>query len=510
MSDDRVIGPPATQAAAAAAPMTQDATRSRTEAGYTHFRLTPDLEDRFETIREIPGGGQAGLLLCQVRGSEPEELVVVKMFHATVRGGHRDPRETIRALDEAHVVRYVEPYFGVTNDRWWEVLEYCPLGTLKDYAGSHGGRLGGNELLSVIRELTDALDHIHSQPVPVIHRDIKPANVLVHSDRPLDLVLTDFGLAVLMEYAGERRSGTRTPGYAAPEASGDVEVAPPLDWWALGMTIAELAAGHHPFESKEGFWLGDAQIISEVSSRPVPLTDIDDPRLVELLRGLLTRDPSTRWRAPQVREWLAGGMPAVDAVVPAPVSRTTIEPFPFGSRLYSDPTDLAAAFAADWGRLAGMLGGIDLAELVSWVDDNFPERSIRKAVDARRGNNENLDRLAARVICRLDPDGPPRFMGLELDSDSLLALPRAVALDVAVGDKVEKLFHSRALLTYSTLTGYDELALIEADWQEQCRAANLWFDHVKTAGSMTTQLRTMILGISVERVRSGEVMGVRG
>ena len=50
-----------------------------------------------------------------------------------------------------------------------------------------------------------------------------------------------------------------TPEYSPPEFEGG-EVSDAWDWWSLGMIIAELAGGHHPFALGDGTMLNDRQI----------------------------------------------------------------------------------------------------------------------------------------------------------------------------------------------------------------------------------------------------------
>ncbi len=461
-------------------------------ASHIFVALPPELLEHFESVRELPSGGQASLVLCRRRGSD--ELVVVKVYRSIARADVADPRAALRELDPAHAVRYVPPYFGVVDGHWWEAVEYCAEGSLVDLAEAHGGALPRALLVDVVREVATALEHLHSRTPKVIHRDVKPGNVLVRSRSPLDLVLADFGLAVLTDLSRERRSGSRTVAYAAPEAAGG-EASAALDWWSLGMTVAELAVGRHPYQRPDGVWFSDAQILSEVSSRPVPLDGVTDERLRLLLRGLLTRDPDARWKGREVREWLAGRSPVVrdedrtTVVVPAGGKR--VPPFPFAGTTYTEPAALAAALAADWRRAAEVVVGRDFAELVAWVDEHFPARSLQSVLRGQAQRQLGVDRTVAEIIVRLDPEAEPVFMGVPVDRRSLVKV--LGALDDRTEDVVDKLFRSRALLAYASLAGHEDLALLEGQWQDFCAQATAWFAAVPEAGSMTPGARCAIL-----------------
>lgn len=461
-------------------------------ASHIFVALPPELLEHFESVRELPSGGQASLVLCRRRGSE--ELVVVKVYRSVARTDVVDPRAALRELDPAHAVRYVPPYFGVVDGHWWEAVEYCAEGSLVDLAEAHGGALPHATLVDVVREVATALEHLHSRSPKVIHRDVKPGNVLVRSRSPLDLVLADFGLAVLTDLSRERRSGSRTVAYAAPEAAGG-ESSPALDWWSLGMTVAELAVGRHPYQRPDGVWFSDAQILSEVSSRPVPLDGVTDERLRLLLRGLLTRDPDARWGAPQVGEWLAGRAPAVRyegpaAVVAGPGAKR-VPPFAFAGTAYTDPAALAAAMAADWRGAAEVVVGRDFAELAAWVEEHFPARSLQSVLRGQAQRQLGVDRTVAEIIVRLDPEGQPVFMGVPVDRRSLATV--LGALDQQTENVIEKLFRSRSLLAYAALAGHEDLALVEGQWQDFCDQATSWFRSVPEAGEVTPGARCAIL-----------------
>lgn len=108
-----------------------------------------------------------------------------------------------------------------------------------------GTNMPGNELLPFMRNILDALRHLHKHKV--IHRDIKPDNI----------ILTPEGLPVLIDFGAARSTEqTRnvaqigTPGYAPPEQlspdnnSGSLQAH--QDIYALGSTCYRLITGQYP------------------------------------------------------------------------------------------------------------------------------------------------------------------------------------------------------------------------------------------------------------------------
>src|SRR5690606_662622 len=115
-------------------------------------------------------------------------------------------------------------------------------GTLQDLLSA--GSLPGSDVRRIVAEIADALNGIHAHRI--LHRDLKPENVMVRSRNPLELALTDFGIASLTDATQHFTSMARTTMYAAPEVLTGV-IDGKADWWALGMIALEAAQGRHPF-----------------------------------------------------------------------------------------------------------------------------------------------------------------------------------------------------------------------------------------------------------------------
>lgn len=94
------------------------------------------------------------------------------------------------------------------------------------------------------------------------HRDVKPENFLLYPDN--NLKITDFGSAAPLLRDGtvapmSCHCLTGTPDYIAPEVLRHAELftahgsgslyTKAVDWWSLGVTVYELAAGAPPFFS---------------------------------------------------------------------------------------------------------------------------------------------------------------------------------------------------------------------------------------------------------------------
>jgi serine/threonine-protein kinase len=122
-------------------------------------------------------------------------------------------------------------------------MEYVEGVPLLD-ATSRGVRPPLPDVLSLMLQLLDALQHAHAQGV--WHRDIKPGNLIVTADGRLKV--TDFGIARL-DSADEtqRTSALGSPGYMAPERYTGEPPDARVDVFSCGVLLYELLAGAPPF-----------------------------------------------------------------------------------------------------------------------------------------------------------------------------------------------------------------------------------------------------------------------
>ena len=112
-------------------------------------------------------------------------------------------------------------------------------------------QLGVDDAVAITQKVANALDYAHQHGV--VHRDIKPGNILLSEQgEPL---IADFGIALAVAQAGggritETGLSLGTPHYMSPEqATGDRDVDPRSDVYALGCVLYEMLAGQPPFSA---------------------------------------------------------------------------------------------------------------------------------------------------------------------------------------------------------------------------------------------------------------------
>ena len=172
------------------------------------------------------------------------------------------------------------------------------------------GRLPEDKALEISRRLCAGLGAAHEKGV--LHRDLKPANVML--DARGQVLLTDFGLAGLVDQieGAEVRNGT--PAYMAPEQLAGREVTVRSDLYSLGLVMYEILTGKRPFESDTLEGLERVRRETTLTNPSTLVKDLD-PRVERVVMRCLDPDPQKRpTSALAVAAALPGGDPLAEAL----------------------------------------------------------------------------------------------------------------------------------------------------------------------------------------------------
>jgi hypothetical protein len=381
-----------------------------------HAPLPPALDQRFRVKQVFPAiGSEADLMLVEALDGGGE--FVAKLY----RAGLAPDTELLARLNDghaAHVVRLVE--HGVADGVPYEIMEYCRHGSLRDLLAA--GPMPRTKVREVVAELATALAEVHR--LAILHRDLKPDNILVRALEPLDLVLTDFGIATLRQATQHFTGAARTIHYAAPEALTGV-LDEKADWWSLGMIVLEAASGRHPFDG-----LNEQVAGHHLATRAIDTAAVFDDDLRKLCRGLLLRDPKPRWGADEVRRWLAG-----DPTLAAPAEEATASPvahpYRIGDKECRGAVELALALAAHWET-----GAKDLrrGSVGRWLEQELNDYDLARRLHDILDLGGSDDRALLHFLLVVAPNQPPVWRGTPLDRANLLAM----ANKAASGDRVAR------------------------------------------------------------------------
>ncbi|MEX2273263.1 MAG: protein kinase [Vicinamibacterales bacterium] len=164
-----------------------------------------------------------------------------------------------------------------------------------------------DEALGITRQILEALEAAHEKGI--CHRDLKPANVKLTAEGVVKVL--DFGLAKFLQSSPAAGNLTHSPtlsvagtypgvilgtaGYMSPEQAKGYEADHRSDLFSVGCILYELLTGRQAFEGETA-----SEILAGVLKSDVDMTALPprlNPRIVDLLRRCLEKNPKKRWHA---------------------------------------------------------------------------------------------------------------------------------------------------------------------------------------------------------------------
>ena len=236
------------------------------------------------------------------------------------------------------------------------------------------GPISIDEALPIAKQIAEALEAAHEQGI--IHRDLKPANIKVRPDGTVKVL--DFGLAKAMETAPAASDLTHSPtlsmmatqagvilgtaAYMSPEQAKGFPADQRSDVFSFGSVLYEMLTGRQPFK-------GDTapDVLASVLVREPDLDLLPpnlNPRIPELLRRCLEKNPKKRWQAvgdlraeieaiaaaprvaPAIAQVIAPTQPLWKRAIPVVAAAIVVGALSSIATLYFRPSTTAAAHHA--------------------------------------------------------------------------------------------------------------------------------------------------------------------
>lgn len=289
------------------------------------FRLPPppaefseEKAGPYRLIRKLGKGGTGVVYLARRDGSEPDQIVAVKILHPAlastpVAGRFEQEKDVLARLRHPGIARLQEA--GVTAKGLpYLVIEFVDGVPVTTYCREQ--KLDSESRLRIFARICHVVAHAHL--LDVIHKDLKPANILVQRDSSVKLL--DFGIASIVHQEDQPGDATvtigrmLTPDFASPEQMTQRPISKATDIYSLGVILFHMLAERAPYELRDRLYTSIVRAVCE--GHPLPLSSVVSglPRAKNLDAVILQamhRNPEARYQSAvrlqaDIERYLAG------------------------------------------------------------------------------------------------------------------------------------------------------------------------------------------------------------
>ena len=256
----------------------------------------PERIGKYPVVEKLGEGATSEVYLCHDPFND-RDVAVKRTFPEALRDAARGGvyRKLFLAeaslagrLSHPHIVAIYDAV--LEDDSGYIVMEYVSGGTLEPYTEA-GRLLPIDKIVEIIFKCTRALSYANQ--MGVTHRDIKPGNILMSG--PVDIKISDFGLALSAGVDTTQISGVGSPAYMSPEQIREQALTQQTDIYSLGVVMYQLLTGHLPYQASNNF----SMIYQITTTDPAPPSSLRDgiPMSVDrIVRKAMQKDLARRYQ----------------------------------------------------------------------------------------------------------------------------------------------------------------------------------------------------------------------
>lgn len=338
--------------------------RSGSSKHVTEWKVGDVIENLYD-VREIKYGGMGAVYV--VNHLRWNSMMAVKSLFFHLRENEEDRalfvKEAETWIDIGFHPNIAACYYVRNIDGSPRIfIEYADGGSLNEWIEGRG-HLEWDELLDLMVQVTDGLDHAHAKGL--VHRDVKPANCMLTKNGVVKV--TDFGLTkrpvrerdaeapphssttemIIHHDSAVTAAGMGTPAYMAPEMwKLGAEIGPQADIYEFGVMFFEICCGRKPFVAKKGDKPSKLAIahLKQLPPRPRSIRKNIPAPIEEIILNCMKKKPEERYLS--MRELRKDLATAYEEISKSPYTREQ----PDEVKLLSDALNNRAVSLMDLNR----------------------------------------------------------------------------------------------------------------------------------------------------------------